>query len=256
MPSAQSLVPSIHAQLDVIEELRASMHATPPADRLQALCEGLYGEAVPAAWIERALAPNAPEPASAPAGKKQGIFKALHSLMDRVYSRPLSKDQWCQRQTEIKRFSFFEILDGIQVLGFFFGGLLTLMGGVFCFDPQNILVGTVLLGMGLPLIGFGVFFVCQQKALSALRRWKTENQAHEPSKEDWDEWLRWPSVAAMVLDIYDTPSGVPMLRGDAVRFNDLTQALDIQCKKACALEEARRLVKRSQVRSGIESSAS
>lgn len=96
----------LHEQLDRIEALRDSVPAQEPRSRLQTICESLYGEKVPEAWLDQALAPADPGvslPAVCPAPVPQSPTRqTLRWWSKQSYERPGSRAAWKDQKERLR----------------------------------------------------------------------------------------------------------------------------------------------------------
>lgn len=133
----------IHKQLDRIEALRVEQDlTTSPRERLRQMCEDLYGSDVPASWLDQALAPLSPPPASdaptavisltsdttAPADRS---FRALVWWSQQRYERPGSREEWQARRAVLDRLhQKWKAVENLAIFLFIVVGMLGVPVGV------------------------------------------------------------------------------------------------------------------------------
>lgn len=237
--------PTLHEQLDRIEARRlAERPAVDEKERLQTVCEELYGQPVPEAWLDEALSPVQaaslpavrPTPLASPlrsalapplpdptVPRSRWDWAALRALGDRPYARPDTATEWRERQAHHRQLAMWSrwrhvgwpvMMIAGSMLGIMTGvvGLAQRTGAGFGWGVASLMFWGMA-GLGL------VAWKALGPPIKAFEHRRRLYEAYSADRHEWDRWLTWPVIARELEAVVTDPSGVPLLLGDAWVWN-------------------------------------
>lgn len=259
-------LPHVHAQLDVIDRLRANAAQGTPRENIQAICQALYGEPVPEAWLDQAqfetsgessqpmVSTSTPSPTALPAvvQARLGLRQAMRQVSERPYQRPASVQEWKARKAELEEvLNRYGKIDAITLIGFMAG-----LASVFltpllvaCFSeltgPRLVssLVGS--LALCGSMLGWAFSYQKLEKKCSArfkdYKRAKLSGRRKDGKSRTsaLARWAKFRETSVLVLSHLDDGSGVPVLRGDVKRLNRLAKKVSRRQRQEQALKQLR-----------------
>jgi hypothetical protein len=253
MDTATASFPSLHEQLDRIERLRETQPAQTPRERLQSVCQKVYGEAVPEGWLDEALQENRPttlpsvalSSASRPVCPPSPEDCSRRSLLywaAQSYTRPATRQEWKTRQATLaKLVSKWNTVDSCCITGFVMGGVGSIISGLGCLfadAPMVVklpwLLGTLTLTAVSIIVGtkHDPYTGACRKLLRAYKKAKLD-------EEQWQEWSELAAVAPLLLELLD--SELPLLRGDVRHLRRVAKKEGRQTKRRKLLDSVAHL---------------